>query len=112
MNLAHNSFLYYRLYEQLLESLTRQKTMLEQTAQLITSVDGGKAKLIGKPEYFEYLLPSWLHPITVCYPKNKNEDDLLEYRKVCILKFLITNTFKEVKYIFNLKFYKTNCVIT
>lgn len=97
MNIVHNNFvLHYRLYEQLLESYSRQKTMLEQTSQLITSVNGGKAQLVGKPDYFEYLLPSWLHPITVCYPKNKNEDDLLEYRKVSILNFLITHKFTEV----------------
>jgi len=78
-----------KLYEQLLESYSRQKTMLEQTSQLITSVNGGKAQLVGKPDYFEYLLPSWLHPITVCYPKNKNEDDLLEYRKDTLHKLFM-----------------------
>jgi len=80
---------FQNLYDQLLESLSRQKTMLEQATQLSTSVNGGTVYLLGNPEYFEYLLPSWLHPISVCYPKNKHEDELLEYRKNTLHKLFM-----------------------
>jgi len=33
------------------------------------------------PEFNDFYLPGWLHPITICYPANKPDEALADYRK-------------------------------
>jgi len=36
---------------------------------------------IATPQHYHYLLKSWCHPVSLCYLKTKDDDQMLEYRK-------------------------------
>lgn len=60
------------------EVMTRQETVLSETEGLVSRIEAHK---LATPRLYNFLLPGWSHPVVVCLPQNKSDEQLVEFRK-------------------------------
>ena len=73
------AFHIYRLPKLLLATVVDQLYLMKKV--FIEKFHASSMKL-PVPEFHHYFLRGWCHPITVCYPANRTDDQLQSFRQV------------------------------